>query len=88
MVLNSIRLFSSAECKPAAVPTIIGKAAIKVANATLDSIPKWFAAGADLVGLGGPVTKDGVSGVSKNVLAFRNAINAASKVVYRHEVSQ
>ena len=58
------------------------------AGITLDSIPKWFAAGADLVGLGGPVTKDGVSGVSKNVLAFRNAINEASKVVYRHEVSQ
>jgi len=58
------------------------------AGITLDSIPKWFAAGADLVGLGGPVTKAGASGVSKNVLAFRNAINAASKVVYRHEVSQ
>jgi len=29
------------------------------AGITLDSIPKWFAAGADLVGLGGPVTKDG-----------------------------
>ncbi len=58
------------------------------AGITLDSIPKWFEAGADLVGLGGPVTKDGVSGVSKNVLAFRNAINEASKVVYRHEVSQ
>ena len=58
------------------------------AGITLDSIPKWFEAGADLVGLGGPVTKDGVSGVSKNVLAFRNAINEASEVVYRHEVSQ
>ena len=58
------------------------------AGITLESIPKWFEAGADLVGLGGPVTKDGVSGVSKNVLAFRNAINEASKVVYRHEVSQ
>ena len=58
------------------------------AGITLDSIPKWFEAGADLVGLGGPVTKDGVSGVSKNVLAFRSAINEASKVVYRHEVSQ
>ena len=58
------------------------------AGITLVSIPKWFEAGADLVGLGGPVTKDGVSGVSKNVLAFRNAINEASKVVYRHEVSQ
>ena len=58
------------------------------AGITLESIPKWFEAGADLVGLGGPVTKDGVNGVSKNVLAFRNAINEASKVVYRHEVSQ
>ena len=58
------------------------------AGITLDSISKWFEAGADLVGLGGPVTKDGVSGVSKNVLAFRSAINEASKVVYRHEVSQ
>ena len=58
------------------------------AGITLESIPKWFEAGADLVGLGGPVTKGGVSGVSKNVLAFRNAINEASKVVYRHEVSQ
>jgi 2-dehydro-3-deoxyphosphogluconate aldolase/(4S)-4-hydroxy-2-oxoglutarate aldolase len=58
------------------------------AGITLESIPKWFEAGADLVGLGGPVTKDGVSGVSKNVLAFRSAINEASKVVYRHEVSQ
>ena len=58
------------------------------AGITLDSIPKWFEAGANLVGLGGPVTKDGVSGVSKNVLAFRSAINEASKVVYRHEVSQ
>ena len=58
------------------------------AGITLDSIPKWFEAGADLVGLGGPVTKDGVSGVSKNVLAFRSAINEASKVVYRHEISQ
>ena len=58
------------------------------AGITLDSIPKWFEAGANLVGLGGPVTKDGVSGVSKNVLAFRSVINEASKVVYRHEVSQ
>ena len=58
------------------------------AGITLESIPKWFEAGADLVGLGGPVTKDGVSGVSKNVLDFRNAINEASKVVYRHEISQ
>jgi len=58
------------------------------AGITLESIPKWFEAGADLVGLGGPLTKDGVGGVSKNVMAFRNAINEASKVVYRHEISQ
>ena len=58
------------------------------AGITLESIPKWFEAGADLVGLGGPLTKDGVSGVCKNVLAFRSAINEASKVVYRHEISQ
>ena len=58
------------------------------AGITLESIPKWFAAGADLVGLGGPLTKDGVSEVSRNVLAFRNAINSASKEVYKHEVTQ
>jgi 2-dehydro-3-deoxyphosphogluconate aldolase/(4S)-4-hydroxy-2-oxoglutarate aldolase len=58
------------------------------AGITLESIPKWFAAGADLVGLGGPLTKDGVSGVSRNVLAFRAAIEQASKAVYKHEVSQ
>lgn len=58
------------------------------AGITLESIPKWFAAGADLVGLGGPLTKDGVSGVSRNVIAFRNAINAVKKEVYKDEVSQ
>ena len=58
------------------------------AGVTLESIPKWFEAGADLVGLGGPLTKDGAAGVRKNVLAFRSAIEAASKVVYQHEISQ
>jgi len=58
------------------------------AGITLDSVPEWFAAGADLIGLGGPVTKGGVAKVSENVMAFRNAINQASKVVYQHEVSQ
>ncbi|MEY3250107.1 MAG: hypothetical protein RLZZ27_215 [Actinomycetota bacterium] len=58
------------------------------AGVTLESIPKWFEAGADLVGLGGPLTKDGPAGVRKNVLAFRSAIDTASKVVYQHEVSQ
>jgi 2-dehydro-3-deoxyphosphogluconate aldolase/(4S)-4-hydroxy-2-oxoglutarate aldolase len=58
------------------------------AGVTLESIPKWFEAGADLVGLGGPLTKDGAAGVRKNVLAFRSAIDQASKVVYQHEISQ
>jgi 2-dehydro-3-deoxyphosphogluconate aldolase/(4S)-4-hydroxy-2-oxoglutarate aldolase len=58
------------------------------AGITLESIPNWFAAGANLIGLGGPVTKGGVSKVYENVMAFRNAINQASKVVYQHEVSQ
>jgi 2-dehydro-3-deoxyphosphogluconate aldolase/(4S)-4-hydroxy-2-oxoglutarate aldolase len=58
------------------------------AGVTLESIPKWFEAGADLVGLGGPLTKDGVNGVRNNVLAFKSAIEAASKVVYKHEISQ
>jgi len=58
------------------------------AGVTLESIPKWFEAGADLVGLGGPLTKDGAASVRKNVLAFRSAIDAASKVVYQHEISQ
>ena len=58
------------------------------AGVTLESIPKWFEAGADLVGLGGPLTKDGAAGVRKKVLAFRSAIDQASKVVYQHEVSQ
>ena len=58
------------------------------AGITLESVTKWFEAGADLIGLGGPLTKGGVSKVNENVIAFRNAINEASKVVYRHEVSQ
>jgi 2-dehydro-3-deoxyphosphogluconate aldolase/(4S)-4-hydroxy-2-oxoglutarate aldolase len=44
---------------------------------TLESIPKWFEAGADMVGLGGPITKEGVGLVEKNVNAFRSAINQA-----------
>ena len=55
---------------------------------TLESVPKWFEVGADLIGLGGPITKGGAAKVNENVIAFRNAINEASKVVYRHEVSQ
>ena len=44
---------------------------------TLESIPKWFEAGADMVGLGGPITKEGIGLVEKNVNAFRSAINQA-----------
>ena len=40
------------------------------AGITLESIPKWFAAGADLVGLGGPLTKDGVSGGKQKCFGF------------------
>jgi 2-dehydro-3-deoxyphosphogluconate aldolase/(4S)-4-hydroxy-2-oxoglutarate aldolase len=58
------------------------------AGVTLDSIPGWFEAGADMVGLGGPLTKDGSAGVRENVITFRSAIEAASKVVYQYEVSQ
>jgi 2-dehydro-3-deoxyphosphogluconate aldolase/(4S)-4-hydroxy-2-oxoglutarate aldolase len=58
------------------------------AGITLESAPEWFAAGADLIGLGGPVTKGGVAKVRENVMAFRNALNQASEVVYQHEVSQ
>jgi hypothetical protein len=40
IVLNSMRSFSSAACRPAAVPTTIGKVAMKAASATFDSMPK------------------------------------------------
>jgi hypothetical protein len=40
MVLNSMRAFSSAACSPAAVPTTIGKVAMKAASATLESMSK------------------------------------------------
>ena len=39
-VRNIMRAFSSAACRPAAVPTTIGKVAIKAAKATLDEMPK------------------------------------------------
>ena len=89
---DSLKLFPAAILGPAHLKMIRepfpNNRWCPTAGITLESIPKWFEAGADLVGLGGPLTKDGVGGVGKNVLAFRNAINEASKVVYRHEISQ
>jgi len=47
---------------------------------TLASVDDWFAAGANLIGLGGPLTKGGLDKVNENVIAFTNAVAAASKV--------
>jgi 2-dehydro-3-deoxyphosphogluconate aldolase/(4S)-4-hydroxy-2-oxoglutarate aldolase len=47
---------------------------------TLGSVDDWFAAGANLIGLGGPLSKGGLAKVNKNVIAFTNAVAAANKV--------
>ncbi len=47
---------------------------------SLGSVDDWFAAGANLIGLGGPLTKGGVGKVSENVMAFLNAVSSANKV--------
>jgi 2-dehydro-3-deoxyphosphogluconate aldolase/(4S)-4-hydroxy-2-oxoglutarate aldolase len=47
---------------------------------SLGSVDDWFAAGADLIGLGGPLTKGGLAKVSENVTAFLNAVSSANKV--------
>ena len=47
---------------------------------TLGSVDDWFAAGANLIGLGGPLTKGGLAKVNENVIAFTNAVAAANKV--------
>ena len=47
---------------------------------TLGSVDEWFAAGANLIGLGGPLTKGGVDKVKENVIAFMDAVSSASKV--------
>lgn len=46
----------------------------------LGSVDDWFAAGANLIGLGGPLTKGGLGKVKENVIAFTNAVAAANKV--------
>lgn len=47
---------------------------------SLGTVDDWFAAGANLIGLGGPLTKGGVGKVSENVTAFLNAVSSANKV--------
>jgi len=47
---------------------------------TLGSVDDWFAAGANLIGLGGPLSKGGLAKVNENVIAFTNAVAAANKV--------
>jgi 2-dehydro-3-deoxyphosphogluconate aldolase/(4S)-4-hydroxy-2-oxoglutarate aldolase len=47
---------------------------------TLASVDDWFAAGANLIGLGGPLTKGGLDKVNENVIAFTNAVARANKV--------
>ena len=47
---------------------------------TLGSVDEWFAAGANLIGLGGPLTKGGIDKVKENVIAFMSAVSRASKV--------
>ena len=47
---------------------------------SLGSVDDWFAAGANLIGLGGPLTRGGLTKVSENVTAFINAVSSANKV--------
>jgi 2-dehydro-3-deoxyphosphogluconate aldolase/(4S)-4-hydroxy-2-oxoglutarate aldolase len=43
------------------------------------TIPDWFAAGATMVGLGGPLIHGGMDAIAANVLAFTNAIRVAKE---------
>ena len=45
---------------------------------TVDSLKEWFAAGATMIGLGGPLVKGGISEIPSNVQKFQIAINAAT----------
>jgi 2-dehydro-3-deoxyphosphogluconate aldolase / (4S)-4-hydroxy-2-oxoglutarate aldolase len=47
---------------------------------SLGSVDDWFAAGANLIGLGGPLTRGGLGKVSENVTAFLNSVSSANKV--------
>ncbi len=44
---------------------------------TVESIQDWVKAGAKMFGLGGPLTRDGVSNVARNFEKFSRAINSA-----------
>lgn len=44
------------------------------------TIPDWFAAGASMVGLGGPLLKGGVDAIAVNVSTFMNAIATAKAI--------
>ena len=57
-----------------------GKLWCPTGGITLGSVDDWFAAGANLIGLGGPLTKGGLGKVKENVIAFTNAVAAANKV--------
>jgi 2-dehydro-3-deoxyphosphogluconate aldolase/(4S)-4-hydroxy-2-oxoglutarate aldolase len=57
-----------------------GKLWCPTGGITLSSVDDWFAAGASLIGLGGPLTKGGLDKVSENVTSFTNAVVAAHKV--------
>jgi 2-dehydro-3-deoxyphosphogluconate aldolase/(4S)-4-hydroxy-2-oxoglutarate aldolase len=47
---------------------------------SLGSVDDWFAAGANLIGLGGPLTRGGLAKVNENVTAFLSAVSSANKV--------
>ncbi len=57
-----------------------GKLWCPTGGITLTSVDEWFAAGANLIGLGGPLTKGGLGKVKENVIAFTNAVTTANKV--------
>ena len=44
---------------------------------TAESVGDWFAAGANIVGVGGPLTKGGVDAIAGNVKAFLDAVAKA-----------
>ena len=57
-----------------------GKLWCPTGGISLGTVDDWFAAGANLIGLGGPLTKGGLGKVKENVIAFTNAVAAANKV--------
>jgi len=47
---------------------------------SVGTIPDWFAAGATMVGLGGPLITGGMDAIAANVLAFTSAIRVAKEL--------